>query len=69
MVAVVPITPIFPVRVAFAAAWAVGATTPVNGTAKHPPKSPATELTVPQAAMIYLTFWIAGIERPALRIS
>ena len=48
-------TPIMPFFVAFTAACAVGSTTPVNGTGKTFPKSAATELTVPQAAIIILT--------------
>ena len=54
-VAEVPITPIRPLRVAVTAAMAVGTTTPVKGTGSSSFRPTATELTVPQAAIIILT--------------
>ena len=51
----VPITPIRPLRVARTAADAAGSTTPVAGSGKPANTWGATELTVPQAAMIIFT--------------
>ena len=48
-------TPILPVLVAAAAAAAVGARTPRNGTGRLSPRSAATELTVPHAAITIFT--------------
>ena len=59
IVAVVPIIPIRPFFVALDAASAVGFTTPVYGIPNSLPQSPATELTVPHAAIstfIFLDF-------------
>ena len=56
MVAAVAITPILLFLVAFTAARQVGVTTPVKGTGRLCPMDAATELTVPQAAIIIFTF-------------
>ena len=54
-VAAVPATPMRRFFVARTAEIEAGSTTPTKGTGSLPPMSGATELTVPQAAMISLT--------------